>query len=212
MVFIEKIFYFKFWDVFSFMNLLGIVSFAISGSLKAIKEGLDLLGIAVLGILTALGGGIIRDVMINEVPIAFKSPQNMFFAIFGLLIGIFIYKIDGIENSYFILIPDAIGLSAFSATGAMIAYNAHVNVFGVIILAMLTGVGGGILSDILLGKIPSVLKDDFYASCAIIGAIMFYIFMVNFGNIVLSTIICVLSVLGIRILAIIFGWKLPRFK
>ncbi|GAB6077711.1 trimeric intracellular cation channel family protein [Hydrogenobaculum acidophilum] len=201
-----------FWKIFSFINLLGIVAFSISGSLKAIKEGLDLLGITVLAITTALGGGILRDVIINTVPIAFKSKENMIFAILGLLIGISIYKFEGIENSMLILIPDAIGLSAFSATGAMVAYNTNVNIFGIVILATLTGVGGGVISDILLGKIPSVLKDDFYASCSIIGAILFYITITISSNITFSAIACVISVFIVRILAIMLNWRLPRFK
>ncbi len=201
-----------FWKLFSFINLLGIVAFAISGSLKAIKEGLDLLGITVLAITTALGGGILRDVIINTIPIAFRSKENMIFALLGLLIGISIYKFEGIENSMLILIPDAIGLSAFSTTGAMIAYNANVNIFGIVILATLTGVGGGIISDILLGKIPSVLKDDFYASCSIIGALLFYVTIRFSQNITISAIVCVISVFSIRVFAIILNWRLPRFK
>ncbi len=200
----------SFWSLFSLINLIGIVAFAISGSLKAIKDGLDLLGIAVLGISTALGGGIIRDVIINTIPISFISKENMIFALFGLLIGILIYKVEGIENSMLILISDAIGLAAF--TGAMIAYKAGVNVFGIIILSTITGVGGGIISDTLLGKIPSVLKDDFYASCSIIGATLFYIFIKFGANMTFSTAICVLSVFIIRILAIIFDWRLPKFR
>ncbi len=203
--------FFEFWQVFSFINIVGIVSFAISGSLKAIKEGLDLLGIAVLSVSTALGGGIIRDVLINTVPIAFKSYQNMMFALIGLIIGLLIYKIEGVENSYIILTVDALGLGAFSATGAMIGYNSNVNIFGVIILATLTGVGGGVLSDILLGKIPAVLKDDFYASCSIIGAIAFYVSM-KYTDITISTLLCVLTVFSIRMLAIKYNWRLPKFK
>lgn len=202
---------FEFWQVFSFINIIGIVSFAISGSLKAIKEGLDLLGIAVLGISTALGGGILRDVLINNIPIAFKSTENMIFAIVGLSIGILIYKIEGIENSYIILIPDALGLGAFSATGAMIAYKAGVNIFGIIILATITGVGGGVLGDVLLGKVPSILKEDFYASCSIIGATLFYV-SIKYTDITISTLLCVISTFSIRMLAIKYNWRLPKFK
>jgi len=201
-----------FWSVFSFINLVGIVAFSISGTLKAIKEDLDLLGITVLAITTALGGGILRDVIINTIPIAFKSKENMIFTILGLLIGVSLYKFEGIESSMLILIPDAVGLSAFSTTGAMIAYKVGVNVFGIVILATLTGVGGGVISDILLGKIPSVLKDDFYASCSIIGAVIFYITTTVFKNITLAASFCVISVFSIRMLAIMLKWKLPKFK
>ncbi len=201
------------FSIFQIMNIIGIIAFAITGALKAIEEKLDLLGITVLGILTALGGGITRDLLVNHVPTALKSISDMSFAIFGVWLALIFYKIFGldIKNRYIILIPDAIGLAAFTTTGAMIAYNAGVSVFGIVILATLTGVGGGIISDVLLGKVPSVLRDDFYASCAIIGAIIFYISLLSGLSLEISSFICSLSVLMIRIIAILYQWKLPKF-
>ncbi len=201
------------FSIFQIMNIIGIIAFAITGALKAIEEKLDLLGITVLGILTALGGGITRDLLVNHIPTALKSISDMSFAIFGVWLALIFYKIFGldIKNRYIILIPDAIGLAAFTTTGAMIAYNAGVSVFGIVILATLTGVGGGIISDVLLGKVPSVLRDDFYASCAIIGAIIFYISLLSGLSLEISSFICSLSVLMIRIIAILYQWKLPKF-
>ncbi|PMP59581.1 MAG: hypothetical protein C0198_07000 [Sulfurihydrogenibium sp.] len=196
------------------MNIIGIVAFALTGSLKAIKEGLDLLGITVLGVMTALGGGITRDLLINTVPNALKSLTDMSVALLGVWLAIVIYKVakGDIKNKYYILIPDAIGLSAFTTTGALIAYNADVSFFGIVILATLTGVGGGIISDLLLGKVPSVLRDDFYASCSIIGAVAFYIAVTLTGDLTVSSVVCSLTVLMIRIVAILYNWRLPKFQ
>ncbi|WP_029521195.1 trimeric intracellular cation channel family protein [Persephonella sp. IF05-L8] len=196
------------------MNMIGLIAFAVMGSFKALREGLDLFGITVLGVLTALGGGITRDLLVNKIPNALTSYSDFIFALIGVWLAIVLYRIfqKDISNRYFILIPDAIGLSAFTTTGAMIAYNADVSFFGIVILATLTGIGGGIISDILLGKIPVVLKDDFYASCAIIGAVAFYISVKSGLDINSSAIICSLSVLMVRVLAILYKWKLPRFS
>lgn len=201
-------------EIFYVMNIIGIVAFALTGSLKAIKEGLDLLGITVLGIMTALGGGITRDLLINTVPNALKSLTDMSVAILGVWLAIVVYKIakGDIKNKYYILIPDAIGLSAFTTTGALIAYNSDVSFFGIVILATLTGVGGGIISDLLLGKVPSVLRDDFYASCSIIGAVTFYITITLTQDLTISSIICSITVLMIRIVAILYNWRLPKFQ
>ncbi len=201
-------------DIFLIMNIIGLLAFAITGSLKAIKEGLDLLGITVLGVMTALGGGITRDLMINTVPNALKSVTDMSVALIGVWIAIVIYKVakSDISNRYYILIPDAIGLSAFTTTGAIIAYNADVSFFGIVILATLTGVGGGVISDLLLGKIPSVLRDDFYASCSIIGSIGFYISILISQDLTISSIVCSLLVLMFRVVAILYDWKLPKFQ
>nr|BAU79794.1 putative membrane protein [uncultured Aquificaceae bacterium] len=201
-------------DIFYIMNIIGIVAFALTGSLKAIKEGLDLLGITVLGVMTALGGGITRDLLINTVPNALKSLTDMSVALLGVWLAVIVYKVakGDIKNKYFILIPDAIGLSAFTTTGALIAYNTDVSFFGIVILATLTGVGGGIISDLLLGKVPSVLRDDFYASCSIIGSIAFYIAITLTGDLTLSSIVCSMTVLMIRIVAILYNWRLPKFQ
>ena len=203
-----------FSEIFQFMNMIGLVAFAVMGSFKALREGLDLFGITVLGVLTALGGGITRDLLVNKIPNALTSYSDFAFALIGVWLAIVLYRVfqKDISNRYFILIPDAIGLSAFTTTGAMIAYNTDVSFFGIVILATLTGIGGGIISDALLGKIPVVLKDDFYASCAIIGAVAFYISVKSGLDINSSAIICSLSVLMIRVLAILYKWKLPRFS
>ena len=201
-------------SIFELMNIIGLVAFAITGSLKAIEAKLDLLGITVLGTMTALGGGITRDLLVNHIPNALKSISDMSFAILGVWLALIIYKIFGldIKNKYIILIPDAIGLSAFTTTGAIIAYNSEVSFFGIIILATLTGVGGGIISDILLGKVPSVLRDDFYASCAIIGAIAFYIVLLSGFSLAVASFVCSVVVFMIRIIAIMYNWQLPKFE
>jgi uncharacterized membrane protein YeiH len=195
------------------MNIIGLIAFAIVGSFKAIKEKLDLFGITVLGTMTALGGGITRDLLVNQIPNALKSISDMTVAIVGVWLAIVIFKIFGdISNRFFVLIPDAIGLSAFTTTGAIIAYNSEVSFFGIVILATLTGIGGGVISDVLLGKVPSVLRDDFYASCAIIGSIGFYIAIKSGLDLNSSAVICSLLVLMIRILAILYKWNLPKFS
>jgi len=201
-------------DIFVVMNIIGLIAFAVAGSIKAIKEGLDLFGITVLGVLTALGGGIIRDLLVNQIPNALKSYGDVSFAIAGVVLSIGLYRISqkDIRNKYFILIPDAIGLSAFTTTGAIVAYNADVSFFGILVLSTLTGVGGGMISDILLGKVPTVLKDDFYASCAVLGAVGFSVAIHLNMELSVSAFICALTVLVVRILAIFQRWNLPKFS
>ncbi len=201
-------------EIFFIMNVIGLISFAVVGSFKALREGLDLFGITVLGVMTALGGGITRDLMVNHIPNALKSFTDFSFALFGVWLAVVLYRIfkKDISNRFFILIPDAIGLSAFTTTGALIAHNAGVSFFGIVILATLTGIGGGMISDILLGKVPNVLKDDFYASCAIIGAVGFYITVNSGFGISTASVVCALLVLMIRIMAILYNWKLPKFS
>ena len=197
---------------YSITNDIGLIDFAIAGSYKGINRKLDILGVSILGFLTALGGGITRDVLANRTPAAFCGYNDIGFTALGILIALLIYKISSkdLSKSVILKIFDAVGLAAFAVTGGVVAFNSGFNIAGIIMLSFLTAVGGGMISDVLSNTTPLVLKEDFYATCAIIGAIWFYIAikMGLSGNIVVYSTFCVVFV--IRVLAIFFGWKLPK--
>ncbi|MEJ7620792.1 MAG: TRIC cation channel family protein [Aquificaceae bacterium] len=196
---------------FQLINLLGIATFSVAGSLKGIREGLDLLGIATLGVITSLGGGILRDIMVGRIPNALVSPYDMTVALVSVIISLLLYRNKRqIESKYAFLMLDAIGLSAFTTTGAILAYKTGVSFYGVVLLATITGVGGGVMGDVLLRKVPWVLREDFYATCSIIGAVAFYISVKVSGDLTFSSIVCFLTTLTIRTLAIVFKWRLPK--
>ncbi|MEM2663314.1 trimeric intracellular cation channel family protein [Metallosphaera sedula] len=196
-------------DILSALNLVGIVSFSISGSLKAFEKKLDLLGVFVLGFSTALAGGIIRDILLGIYP-----PTNLrvmdypLLAILGSVLAVFFYRY--IENlSKALLIADAIGLGTFTATGAEIAIEHGLNVIGVAILASITAVGGGVVRDLLSNEVPSVLKRDFYATPTILGGLIFYpsYSLLGGSSALISTFVFVTV---LRIVAILRKWELPK--
>lgn len=196
------------------MDTLGLLAFAFAGSLTAIRKELDLFGIVVLGIITALGGGILRDVLVHETPNAFLSGVPISVTVLGILSAIILYKgkVIHTENNFFLLLFDAIGLGAFSITGALVGLSHGLNFFGVVLLAILTGVGGGIMRDLLVNQIPLILQTDFYASAALIGASLLY-FLVRLGEDVnSSSLISASVIILLRIFAILNRWKLPKFK
>ncbi len=166
-------------SLFFVFNTIGLLAFAVSGVFKGISKRLDILGISVLGFLTALGGGILRDVLANKTPAVFNGYSDVSFAFLGVILGVAMYKIfrKDVSKSTIIKVSDAIGLATFTVIGAIVGYNKGFNIVGVIVLATLTGTGGGALSDVLIGEIPLILREDFYASCCIIGAFAFYIMM-----------------------------------
>ncbi len=197
---------------YSIANIIGLLAFAISGVYKGINAKLDLLGISVLGFVTALGGGITRDILANRPPVALSGYNDIGITFIGVAAAIFFYKftLKDLSKSSVIKISDAVGLAAFTVTGAAVAYHSQFNAAGIILLSFSTAVGGGLISDILTNRVPMVLKEGFYASCSIIGAIWFYI-MINLGlgkSIVIYT--TFLVVLLIRILAIYLKWHLPK--
>ncbi|MCG3109372.1 hypothetical protein L3N51_01663 [Metallosphaera sp. J1] len=198
-------------DIIYALNLIGIVSFSISGSLKAFDKGLDLLGVLVLGFSTALAGGIIRDVLLGVYP-----PTNLrvmeypLLAIISSILTVFFYRY--IENlSKALLIADAIGLGTFTATGAEIAVGHGLNIIGVAILASVTAVGGGVIRDLLSNEVPTILKRDFYATPTILGGLLFYPSYYYLGGsyALVSTFIFVTV---LRIIALLRKWELPKIR
>ena len=161
--------------IFNIANITGLIVFAFVGSIKGIKERLDLFGIAVVGYATALGGGTVRDILITKKPLILFSTYDVLFSSLGILLALLFFFKDKKEiiNTKFVLYMDAIGLAAFTTTGNLIAYKYETTLFGVIVLGILTGVGGGLISDILMRKTPTVLKEDFYAMCSLLGGIGF---------------------------------------
>ena len=199
-------------DLFFIADIIGITAFALSGYLVAVRNHLDLLGILIASFLTALGGGIVRDVILNTTPFTFKEyyPATTVLIVLFLAFVFKIYKKKDVERKLFFVISDTIGLVAFSITGALLALEAGFNIFGVIILSFLTAVGGGLTRDILINKVPAVLVSDFYGSIALLVALL--LFLVDFLNYLneVSILFISLFAIGLRLLAYFKGWRLPK--
>ena len=160
----------------SLMELIGTVAFAVSGALVAIEKKLDYYGIVLLAIVTAVGGGIIRDIIINlPLPVALSDPTYIVICIVTAAVVIMFYKwVKKIHS--LVVIFDAVGLAAFTAIGAEAALNNDVYTpFVVITLALLTGTGGGVIRDMFAREIPFVFKKEVYATASLAGAVAFLI-------------------------------------
>ena len=192
------------------MELIGTVAFAISGALVAIEKKLDYYGILFLAIITAVGGGIIRDIIINlPLPVALENPVYVIVSIVSAIAVIVFYKwITRLHT--LINVFDAVGLAAFTAIGAKAAFDNDVyTIFVVLTLAMLTGVGGGILRDVFAKEIPFVFRKEVYAMASLAGALVFYISNSYLGT-NLSMYICFGATLLIRLISVKFNWHLSN--
>ncbi|WP_310441850.1 TRIC cation channel family protein [Sulfurimonas sp.] len=201
-------------EYFIFADIIGIVAFSISGFLIAIKNNLDILGILIASALTALGGGIIRDAILNSAPFAFTSLYPALTLIATILIAyVFkLYKESSIERKWMFVVSDTIGLVAFSITGALLAINAEYNFFGIVILSFITAVGGGVARDIMINEVPTVLISDFYGSIAVIVALIFGLLEL-FDYINEFTIITTaLFSIALRLVAYKKAWHLPKLN
>ncbi len=201
-------------------EVLGTVAFAVSGAIVAIDRGLDVFGVMVIGCITAVGGGIIRDIMLGTVPPA--SFVNLYpiaiSAAASLAVFVVAYalrdryammrtKIDVVNNIF-----DALGLAAFAVMGTESAISAGYgyNALFCVSLGTLTCIGGGILRDIMTNSTPYVLKKRIYAIAAIAGSLLYLYLSRSELHPSVPTLVSLTTVFAIRILATVFRWSLPK--
>ncbi|WP_066173230.1 trimeric intracellular cation channel family protein [Bacillus marinisedimentorum] len=192
------------WEVF---NMIGTLAFAASGAIVAMEEDYDLLGFYILGFAAAFGGGAVRNLLIG-IPVSELWAQNeLFIAAIVFITLIFLFPRVILPHwrkweSFF----DAIGLSAFAIQGAVYASGMNHHISAVIVAAVLTGSGGGIIRDILAGRKPVVLRDDVYAAWAVLGGLIIGIGLAS-RPFELYFLLAALVVL--RMLSVHYRWKLP---
>ena len=193
------------WDVFS---IIGTIAFALSGAIVAMEEEFDLFGVYILGIVTAFGGGAIRNVLIG-LPVSTLWGQEMMFHIAVSCITIFFVIPHHLIKHWnrWGNFTDAIGLSAFAIQGAMHAVSLGLPLSAVIASAVLTGCGGGMLRDLLAGRKPIVLRDEIYAMWAVLAALLITINLTD-SQWVLYVIFILITFL--RVLSYTLNWKLPK--
>ncbi|MGG0718637.1 trimeric intracellular cation channel family protein [Robertmurraya massiliosenegalensis] len=193
------------WEV---LSMIGTVAFAISGAIIAMEEEYDILGVYILGIVTAFGGGAIRNLLIG-VPVSALWEQGLFFQIALLSITIVFLFLNNLLKlwqrwgNFF----DAIGLSAFAIQGGIYAVEMELPLSAVIVAAVLTGSGGGIIRDLLAGRKPLVLSTEIYAVWAILAGIAIGL-KLTVSSFELYALFVVITVL--RVLSYSYNWKLPK--
>lgn len=160
------------------ISIVGTIAFTISGFLVGVRKQLDWLGVLVLALLTAIGGGMIRDVMVSRLPIVFSDNTSLIAIILTLFTVKTLLHLDlkaSRLRAGLFLLADSIGLVAFSITGAQVGLLLDLNLFGVILLGFVTAVGGGMVRDVLVNDIPIILHQDFYGSIAVLVSLSLYL-------------------------------------
>ena len=197
--------------MFEVAEYIGIIAFASSGFFVAVRNKLDFLGTLISVFLTALGGGLIRDIAVDKTPYTFthNTPALMILIVMILLIFFRFNKRDSIENKPLFILSDSIGLISFSITGALIAIEAELNLTGVLALAFVTAVGGGIIRDVIINEIPFVLKTGFYGTIALLIGLTLY--ALNLYDLVSFYTMTMVFIAGIvlRLIAYYKKWSIP---
>ncbi|NOU75406.1 trimeric intracellular cation channel family protein [Paenibacillus sp. LMG 31458] len=193
------------WELFS---IIGTIAFAVSGAIVAMEEEYDILGVYVLGLVTAFGGGVIRNLLIGK-PIVLLWEQGLYFqiALFAMTLVFFMpvryIRLWKTWEAFF----DAIGLAAFSIQGALYATNMGHPLSAIIVAAVLTGIGGGMVRDVLAGRKPLVLKDEIYAVWGMLAGALVGLGWTQ-GAWQLAVLFVLIVVL--RMLSVFYKWKLPK--
>ena len=195
------------WDV---LSIIGTIAFAVSGAIVAMEEEYDIFGVYILGIVTAFGGGAVRNLLIG-VPVSALWDQGVFFQIALLSItAVFLFPNNMLKHwQKWGNLTDAIGLSAFAIQGAIYAVNMDRPLSAVIVAAVLTGIGGGMIRDVLAGRKPIVLRAEIYALWAILTG-LFIGLKIATHSWELYTLFILVTVL--RVLSYTYDWRLPIRK
>lgn len=164
----------------TFLEYIGVFAFAISGANTAMEKELDLLGIYMLGIITAMGGGIIRDIVTKEgIPVFFYSYSAILVILLATTLAIFL-KCKWQNHSMLIFI-DAIGLAAFVVSSGIKAIDHNYNFILYLFVTTITGVGGGLLRDIIINRKPVIFQSDIYCLAGMVGALLLRLLNPYFG-------------------------------
>ena len=194
------------------LDLLGVAVFAVSGALAAGRSGLDLLGVVVIAAITAVGGGTLRDLLLNRHPIFWITDPTYLIVIAAAALLTVVYVRWHAPPGHALLLADALGLALFALAGAQIAEDAGVSPIIVVLMGTMTGVAGGVLRDIVCAEVPLILRRDIYATAAIAGITIYLILQAiglrppwAFGA-------GMIVVVVLRLLAIYRGMSLPVFR
>lgn len=201
------------------LELLGVAVFAISGALSAGHKGMDFLGVVVIAALTAVGGGTLRDLLLDRHPIFWIADPTYLYVIgpTALLTLYLMRKYPGCRRRHpgpgnMLLLADALGLAYFSLSGARIAESAGLSPLIVVLMGTITGAAGGVLRDILSAEIPLILRRDVYATAAIAGISSYLSLQAAGLERQWAFGIGMAAVFGLRLLAMLGGLRLPIFR
>ncbi|MFL6084400.1 MAG: trimeric intracellular cation channel family protein [Mycobacterium sp.] len=190
------------------LNYAGIAVFASSGAVVGVRKGFDLFGIATMGVLTALGGGVLRDLLLDRPPYSIQHWPNITVALVAVaIVTPFAHIVIRMNTA--VLILDAIGMGFFATSGAAIAVDTGASWFAACIIGMLTAIAGGITRDVLAREIPLVMgPDDLYAIPAMLGAAT-YVAIDYFGPQWIGVAVGSALATVLRLAAMAFHWRLP---
>lgn len=200
-------------SLIQFFDLLGVAVFAVSGALAAVRRRLDLLGVFVIAMVTAIGGGTTRDLLLDRAIFWTTQPRYLYVILVSALLTVFWTRRFRPPDRA-LAVADALGLALFAISGAQIAERIGLPAIVCVIMGTITGVAGGMIRDVLTTEIPMVIRrGQIYATAAIAGITVYLVLRGAFDLVEpLAATIGMAVIAGLRISAIALGWSLPVFS
>ncbi len=198
--------------VIYFIDMAGTFAFAISGALVAMKKEFDVFGVIIIAFVTAVGGGMLRDVLINAHPINWIGDINYIWVILSAVLVTFLFRtrIAPLRKTMFLF--DTIGISVFTLLGLQKGLSFNLHPFVALVMGMVSAVFGGVIRDVLTRRVPLIFMKEIYASACLAGGLVYFLlqeFNID-GNI--QFIISAAVIVVVRTLAVVREWELPKIN
>ena len=194
------------------LEMLGVAVFAISGALAAGRKSLDLVGVVVTATVTAIGGGTLRDVLLDRHPVFWIADTANLWVIFAAAVGTVIYTRRWPPPERSLAVADALGLALFTVTGAQIAQGAGMEGVVVVIMGTLTGVAGGVIRDVLTAQIPMVMRRGPIYATACIAGVAVYLLLETVLPRDVAAVVGMATIAALRLAAILWDLTVPVFS
>ena len=193
------------------IEILGTAAFAISGIRLAAAKRFDWFGAYVVGLVTAIGGGTLRDVLL-DLPVFWMKSSVYLVVTFISLVAVIVFRQAHVKGMRTLFIFDAIGLALFVVVGVQRTTEAGLPMWVAIVMGTITGSFGGIIRDILINEQPLFFRKDIYATACLAGGVVYWLLNMLHINDIVPQIACAVAVIGLRVAAVHYGWALPILK
>ena len=194
------------------LDILGTFAFAISGALVASEQKFDLFGVVIIAFVTAVGGGMLRDILINAHPINWIGDLNYIYIIFAAVLATFLFKSKILPLYKTLFLFDTVGISVFTLLGLQKGLTFDLHPLVALIMGMISAVFGGVLRDVLTNKVPLIFEKEIYASACLAGGVSYlilsYLEILKDYNFIISASVIII----VRLIAVKFHLQLPKIK
>jgi uncharacterized membrane protein YeiH len=202
------------WDIamniIYLLDLVGTTAFAASGAWVGVRKHMDLFGVLVLGVVTAVGGGTLRDLLLGDTPPFSLKDENYIYIAISVSLIVFANRVRFKLLEKPLLYFDAVGLGTFVVIGTTKALDFQLGWLGAILMGVMTGTAGGVFRDVLANQVPLILRREIYASACVAGGALLVILEQSGAGRLVAALLAAGTVIIVRLLAIRYDWGLPR--